>query len=256
MSLPDPPSDWSERGGWQRRYLERFYPRGAGWIDGTTEFHGFCASAIGGGRKILEVGAGPTNRTSRFLSGLGELHGVDLSPEVHGNIYLRSATVLESERYPFPDASFDAAVSDYVVEHVANPRAHLAEVRRVLRPGGAYIFRTPNRFHYVPAVAAITPHWFHEMVANRLRQNPKGAHEPYPTFYRLNSRGAVRRLSAGAGLELADIRMVEKEPSYGMASRLAFLVFTAYERLVNAHDSLSFLRANLFVVLRRPHTPP
>jgi len=54
---------------------------------------------------------------------------------------------------PFGAGGFDCLLSDNVVEHIppaAVPR-HLREARRVLRPGGRYIFTTPNRLFEVPA---------------------------------------------------------------------------------------------------------
>lgn len=47
---------------------------------------------------------------------------------------------------PFPDASFDVVVSFDVFEHIPDSDAHLDEVRRVLRPGGAYLIQTPNKW--------------------------------------------------------------------------------------------------------------
>ena len=237
---------------WQDRYLDRFYRSRPGWVDGTTEFHELCRSHVAKGSKILEIGSGPSNATSRFLATLGELHGADVSSEVRGNDALKSASGTEGSALPFPDATFDACVSNYVAEHVPDPVGQLREIFRVLRPGGRYILRTPNRFHYVAIVAGATPHWFHELVANRLRNLPDTAHDPYPVLYRMNTPGALRRVSAAAGLEDEDLRAVEKEPSYGMFARPLFLGFMAYERLVNASAALGFARANLFAVLRKP----
>jgi SAM-dependent methyltransferase len=160
--------------------------------------------------------------------------------------------VLEGDRFPFPDASFDGCVSNYVIEHIADPAAHLREVARVLKPGGAYVLRTPNRWHYVALFASLTPHWVHEQLANRLRGLGRGAHDPYPTSYAMNTRGDVERYAAEVGLVVEDLRMMEREPSYGMSSRLLFLAFTAYERAVNATDHAAFLRSNIFAVLRKP----
>src|SRR5918911_727457 len=47
---------------------------------------------------------------------------------------------------PFPNASFDIVVSFDVLEHIPDTDAHLAEVSRVLRPGGAYLIQTPNKW--------------------------------------------------------------------------------------------------------------
>lgn len=249
-ATPPPSKDW------QSAYLRRFYDRSRGWIDGTTEFHRLCAAQLPPGGRFLEVGAGPSNQTSKFLSALGELHGVDPDPDVANNEDLASARVLEQGHVPHGDASFDACVSNYVLEHVADAAQHLREVARVLKPGAPYVFRTPNRWHYLSIGSALTPHWVHVRVANRLRNLGPDSHEPYPTVYRLNTRRAIRRHAKAAGLRVEQLRMIEKEPSYGMSSRLLFLAFMAYERAVNSTAWLQGLRSNILGVLRRPGSPP
>jgi ubiquinone/menaquinone biosynthesis C-methylase UbiE len=204
------------------------------------------------GERILEIGSGPANQTSRFLSELGELHGVDISSEVLENDALVSASVLDSSTYPMDDESFALCVSNYVLEHVADPDAHFSEVWRVLKPGGAYCFRTPNRYHYVSAVSWLTPHWFHLLVANRLRNRPSDAPDPYPTHYAANTQSDIRRIAAQSGFEVEELVLIEKEPSYGMSSRFLFLTFLAYERLVNSTELAANLRVNIFAVLRKP----
>lgn len=47
------------------------------------------------------------------------------------------------QRLTHPDASFDLVTSTEVFEHVADDRRGFAEIRRVLRPGGAFIFTVP-----------------------------------------------------------------------------------------------------------------
>jgi SAM-dependent methyltransferase len=240
------------RSSWQEQYLRRFYDRERGWEDGTQLFHRLCRSAIPAGGTILELGAGPENPTSTFLAGLGSLHGLDPDPAVLGNSALASARVLDGPSFPYDDGSFDACVSNYVVEHVADPRLHLREVGRVLRPGGAYVLRTPNLFHYVTMASALTPHWVHLKVANRLRGYSSESHDPYPTVYRMNTRRHLRRLSRESGLVVDRLDLIEREPIYGLSSRALFLLFLGYERVVNSTDLLAGLRANLFAVLRRP----
>jgi ubiquinone/menaquinone biosynthesis C-methylase UbiE len=156
---------------WQESWTRRFYRSRPGWLDGTAEFHSLCRSCAPPSARILEVGAGPTNATSAFLATLGAVHGVDVSDEVRGNVHLASSALVERGRYPFPDASFDLVVSNYVVEHVDDARLHLAEIERVLVSGGTL------RFPYAepPALrshrlARFTAHGTHKLLANRSAQ--------------------------------------------------------------------------------------
>jgi SAM-dependent methyltransferase len=64
---------------------------------------------------------------------------------------------------PFANASFDVVVTNHVIEHIPDAAIHVAEIRRVLRPGGIAYLATPNRWwpwefharmlllHYLPA---------------------------------------------------------------------------------------------------------
>lgn len=232
---------------WQENYLDRFYPQTSWRRDGTRDFFQILRQNCHG--KILEIGSGPQNNTSDYLKTLGEVHGIDVDEAVLQNSALKTATVFENS-FPFPDESFDSSVSNYVCEHLENPHEHLREVLRVLKPLGTYIFRTPNRFHYTAMVSSLTPHSFHVKTANKLRAID--GHDPYPTWYRFNSRSKIKALAHRAGFEVEQLRLVEKEPSYGMSSRALFLMFTAYERVVNSTDFLASFRSSLFVVLRKP----
>jgi ubiquinone/menaquinone biosynthesis C-methylase UbiE len=51
-----------------------------------------------------------------------------------------------SEELPFPDERFDGVLLNEVLEHVGDERATLAEIRRVLRPGGVLALMSPNRY--------------------------------------------------------------------------------------------------------------
>ena len=232
---------------WQDSYLDAFYPETSWRRDGTRDFFRLLQENVTG--KILEVGAGPSNTTSDYLGTLGELFGIDVSPEVLENQALAEASLFTDE-FPFADNTFDSCVSNYVCEHLDDPEKHLSEVWRVLKPSGSYVFRTPNRFHYTAIVSGLTPHSFHLRTANKLRGIE--GHDPYPTRYRLNSRSRVKRLASKVGFKLENLRLLEKEPSYGMSSRILFLTFTAYERLINSAAVFAPLRSSLFVVLRKP----
>ncbi|MEM8656107.1 MAG: bifunctional 2-polyprenyl-6-hydroxyphenol methylase/3-demethylubiquinol 3-O-methyltransferase UbiG [Pseudomonadota bacterium] len=75
------------------------------------------------------------------------------------------------EDLPYPDASFDAVVCVDVLEHVADLTQVLAEVARVLRPGGMFLYDTINR-NPIARFATIT---VAEDIVGLL---PKGTHDP------------------------------------------------------------------------------
>jgi SAM-dependent methyltransferase len=199
---------------------------------------------------ILDLGAGAGIVAQMNFRGIvTKVCGVDLDERVLDNPYLDEAKLADAGKIPFPDSTFDLVFADNVFEHLDDPAAVLRECVRVLKPSGALMFKTPNKNHYMPLVARLTPHRFHAYV-NRIR----GRHETdtFPTRYRANSPAAVRRLAAGAGLRLERLELVEGRPEYLRMSFPTYLVGAAYERLVNRFETLAGLRILLIACLRKP----
>jgi len=232
--------------------FDKYYYTRPGFEGGTRPFFRICREQIPTGSQILEIGAGPSNECSEMLSGIGTVTGLDVDEEVKTNEWLSRALVYDGKQMPFDDESFDACVSNFVLEHVEYPDEHFKEVARVLRPGGVYCLRTPNLLHYVSIGARLMPHSVHLLLANRMRSLEKDAHDPYPTWFRSNSRGRLQRLCRMAGMGEATIMMVEPEPSYGRAHALLFYPMMAYERLVNASPTFSGFRITILLYVRRP----
>jgi SAM-dependent methyltransferase len=237
---------------WQQRYFDSFYRNHANWIDGTREFHEMIRKHVPRDRHVLEIGPGLQNPTSDFLADtFASLDGLDVDDDARRNPALHQFFYYKGGPWPLADSSYDAVVANFVLEHVADPGAMMAEVARVLRPGGFFIFRTPNLLHYVYLVAWLTPHWFHRLAANRLRNMAPDSHDPYPTFYRINRCRKIRALARRARLELAQLYTIEKEPSYGMYARPLFLLFMIYERVVNSSNVFSTFRGTIMGALAK-----
>jgi ubiquinone/menaquinone biosynthesis C-methylase UbiE len=215
--------------------------------DGTLIFYAWIKEHLEQSSRILNLGAGPeTGSPKRNLRGtVAHITGADIDPVVLKNSELDSAVLIENGKLPLESSQFDVVFSDFVLEHVEHPDLYLAEVYRVLKPGGSFLFRTPNRFHYVALISALTPHSFHERVANPVRGLADDAHKPWPTFYRMNSRSTLRRQAKTAGFRECEFRMIEAEPSYLMFHTVPFLAGVGYERMVNATRLLAGARCTI-----------
>ncbi len=96
---------------------------------------------------IVEIGPG-TGANLAYLPRDIALTAIEPSPAMRRYLAERAIelgrplTLLEgtAERIPFPDASVDAVVCTLVLCSVADPAATLAEIRRILRPGGRFLF--------------------------------------------------------------------------------------------------------------------
>jgi SAM-dependent methyltransferase len=231
--------------------FRRFYPDES--KNGAVAFYSWMRQFTNPQTVMVNVGAGPPairDPIRVFRGELARVIGVDIDPEVKNNMELDAAhCISEDGLLPFADETFDIALADWVMEHVKRPSLLLKEVRRVLRKGGSFFFRTPNKYHYVPLIARSTPHWFHKLVANRARGYPPGEHEPWPTYYRLNSRREVEAEARKAGFERVELRTWEYEPAYLRFNVVPFVVGVAYERLVNHYHILSPLRASILARL-------
>lgn len=106
------------------------------------------------GKDVLDFGCGTGYGTARLAETAHRTTGVDIAPDAvaHAREHyqrddLEFATIgsIDVVDLPFGDDSFDVVVSFQVIEHVVAVDRYLAEIRRVLRPGGTFLCVTPDR---------------------------------------------------------------------------------------------------------------
>jgi SAM-dependent methyltransferase len=102
----------------------------------------FEAVAAVSPRRVLEVGGGEGELAKRLVEELGvELVAIDQSEamvEVQRSVGV-DARVGDVQRLPFSDGAFDLAVAAWMLYHVPDLDLGLAELARVLRPGGTLV---------------------------------------------------------------------------------------------------------------------
>jgi SAM-dependent methyltransferase len=109
------------------------------------------------GRDVIELGCG-TGYVSAWLARRGARPvGIDNSPkQLETAVRLQREHGIDfplilgnAERVPYPDASFDLAISEYGAALWADPHAWIPEAARLLRPGGRLVFLTNHVLAYL-----------------------------------------------------------------------------------------------------------
>ncbi len=152
------------------------------------------ALALEAGERVLDIGSGPgllARDMAEAVGAEGRVRGVDLSAGMLALSKARCAAqpwvafeIADAAGLPYPDAAFDAAVSTQVYEYVPDIPAALAELHRVLRPGGralildtdydSLVMNTRDQARMDRIMAAWDEHFVHaglpRVLASRLRE--------------------------------------------------------------------------------------
>ena len=180
------------------------------------------AAALPPGARVLDWGAGQGQ-----MSFLLQRRGLDVTAYDLERARRKTAEPLFPEisieygtepiALPYPDAAFDAALSCGVLEHVPYPAASLAEIARVLRPGGyLFIYNLPQRWSWP------------ELTREALRMGD--------THRRRFSMQDVRDLLKATGFHIETARRSNMLPKH--LSGLPDSVRSAYQRLASGNIAL------------------
>jgi SAM-dependent methyltransferase len=178
----------------------------------AAEVHRFVSLR---GRRALDVGC-QTGALAIAMSRRGaDVTAVDVDEKLIEGARIRARghgspahfAVAVAEALPFPDRSFDVVTFVDVIEHVADARAAVREIARVLRPGGTLYLFGPNRLspslalsdpHYQLAAVSVMPRWMGEWYVTRVRGFPRYEVGVLPVG------GVVERWLAEDGLAVID----------------------------------------------------
>ena len=171
-------SDLSER--YEQHHRER---RDEGDFVFVPERIPLLVAAVGRGHRVLDLGCRSGALTQHFLEG-NSVVGLDVDAaalEKAAALGIEPVQANVEEPLPFEDDSFDAVVAGALFEHLRFPDALVAEIGRVLRPGGVLAGSVPNAYR----------------VQSRLRFLRGKPPEDDPTHLRMFSPAALRELLGG-----------------------------------------------------------
>ncbi|HEY5034320.1 MAG TPA: class I SAM-dependent methyltransferase, partial [Candidatus Dormibacteraeota bacterium] len=219
----------------QNAYRDRYRAMRPGWRSSGEQLEALVRSHLSPDSRVLDLGCGRGGVVELFWREVRLAAGLD--PDVPSLAEHRAPGMPvirgRGEHLPFAAGSFDLIVCLWVLEHLDQPDVVFNEVRRVLRPGGHFVFLTPNLSNpllLMNRMAKALPQ-MHRRIVPRLY----GRHEvdTFPVRYRANTAAAIRAQAARSGLEVVTLRAVS-DPTYLALNRLMFRASVLTERLLPA----------------------
>lgn len=202
---------------------------------------------------LLDAGCGRRAPIlSKYRGKAHRLIGTDLvefDPNLQGLELYRC----DLKAMPLEANGVDVVMARSVMEHVTEPALVFAEIYRVLRPGGHFVFLTANLWDYASLIAKLIPNRFHPWIVSRTEGREE--EDVFPVAYRTNTRGSIDRWTRQAGFERISFYYLGQYPAYFMFNGFLFLLATGYEKLLNKVSALAFLRGWILATLRKPVDP-
>lgn len=227
---------------------EKFY--GKGWTHPYRTYEKVILDHIGPESVVLDAGCGQNAPVLQKLVGFGKyLIGIDVC-ELHkaekSVFYLLKSNL---QTISLKDNSVDLVISRSVLEHIRNPEEAYREIYRILKPGGYFIFLTPNFYDYASLIAKLIPNRFHSRIV-KLTEG-RDEHDTFPTYYRSNTGRDIKKLAKITGFQVTQINYLGQYPSYFMFNPILFIFGTVYDKMICAFDSLKYLRGWILATLKK-----
>jgi SAM-dependent methyltransferase len=209
--------------------------------DGIFAFYSRIRHLINADSVVVDFGAGrgllgtlipdhPKMSIVDLRSSAKRVIGVDIDPAVMENELLDEAHIIKNDNIlPFADNSVDLIFANWVLEHVENPDNFMREMRRVLKPGGWFCARTPNRWGYVGMAVTMIPNSLHVSLLRYLRPTIK-SEDVFPTQYKMNSRGRIKKYLSPSEWD-ASLFIINTIPRYYGNSSLLFSLIDFFQRI-------------------------
>jgi SAM-dependent methyltransferase len=219
----------------QNAYRDRYRAIRPGWRPSGEELEAMVRSHLNPQSQALDLGCGRGGVVELFWRDVKLAAGLD--PDVPSLAEHRAPGMPvicgRGEHLPFAAESFDLIVCLWVLEHLESPEVVLREVRRVLRPGGHFLFLTPNLRNpllLLNRVAKALPQ-LQRRIVPRLYGRVEA--DTFPVRYRANTEAAIRALAARSGLEVATLKAIP-DPTYLALNGFMFRASVQSERLLPA----------------------
>jgi hypothetical protein len=118
----------------------------------------------------------------------------------------------------------------------------------VLKPGGSYVFLTPNFWDYGSLIAHLVPNRMHPWIVHRVEGRQE--EDVFATCYQANTKHQIGKLAARAGLAVERFDYLGQYPNYLKFNRKIFELGCRYAKFLQRTPPLHWLQGWIMCELR------
>lgn len=216
----------------QNHYRARYAAITPGWQPATTVYEMLIRQHVSADLILLDTGCGRGGVLEQIQD--ISLHMIGIDPDFaslkeHRLPDLPRMAAM-ADALPFADESIHVAVSAWVLEHLANPAAVFGEIGRILKPGGVFIFLTPNRHSPITLLNRLLKP-FQQVLVPRLYGRAEV--DTFPVVYRANTADDVKHLAQAGRMTLEHYQVIA-DPTYLAFHDILFQLSVWLTRLLPA----------------------
>ncbi|HID31402.1 MAG TPA: class I SAM-dependent methyltransferase, partial [Desulfobacterales bacterium] len=215
----------------QERIRSRYRDTRPGYRTAREVYAGILSRLVHRDIILLDAGCGQAGLVEGYCGLAHMVVGVDKClRRFRESIKVKDLVEGGLEALPFPNEVFSLITCSWVLEHLENPIAVLIEITRVLRPGGHFLFLTPNALNYTI--------WLSRLIPNTMRQRMVreiyGREETFtfPAFYRANTHRWLDKTLTRLGYECEVFEYVG-DPSYIAFNEFLFRLAVMFEKVTD-----------------------
>ena len=171
-------------------------------FDGTIKFYTRINTLLNANSIVLDLGAGRGSwyyeddcqhrrKLRNIKEYVSEFIGADIDKEILNNPTTTQNLLIKNGKIPLQDNSVDIIISDYVLEHIEDPKKFFTEIDRVLKKNGFFCARTPHKFEYISIIARLVKNKNHHKFI-KLAQPYRKSEDVFATYYRLNTLKEIK----------------------------------------------------------------
>lgn len=213
----------------QNEFRQQYRRQHPGWKPANEVYADLVRQWLGSNSQVLDLGCGRGGLIEQLGHPLYKIVGLDPDLNSLKEHRLRNEQpALEricslSQNLPFSDESFDLIFASWLLEHLAEPKTDFSEIGRILRPGGVFIFITPNMRHPLTVANRLLGRFGtgQRKLVGYLYGRSEG--DTFPAYYRANTKADLELLATSGDMHLASIVSIA-DPTYLAFNQIIYQV--------------------------------